>query len=850
MEPKYSILLCNQEITEYQERINTWLKTGIKVLWFGKKTDVTMLKDRFRSFSDAFLLQAYAFDYDNDGIVIDGQDRDGLVDILEEVCPMFNAAQYKVEHCQADKHIIVQASAGTGKTTVMIDRIMYLLHTQPDLHLAEVFMITFTNDAAEQMNQRLQDALMTRYKLTGNQRYLRWVEEQSQMNVSTIHSFAYFMLKEYGIGESFTKNLAIRSFQYERRELIKDVIDGMIDENHKVLDQLGVPFYRANSMVGDFWNGFAKLGISHRDVGRMDWGKPIDVGSEPFQKVMTGILTKLDEDYFDIKRKNEAISVDDIMRDLQEVLQSDVLPKPDITMKYLFIDEFQDSDLSQIMVACLMIKLLNPALFVVGDVKQSIYRFRGATDQAFFVLKRDMQEMQIDSPKEYTLVNNYRTSASVLKRMDQYFKVWGQMDQLQYDKPVIPFNQDPGSMRMVHGKKSSQMDTQAEDQIARIASDSLNELVARVEESGKPANEKTRVVMLTRSNNELRQLSRILRKNRIPAEIRRDGSFYASDAVRDFYVMVSSFLFSDEPKYIFNYLLTPYAGEIDPININDMEHLHGDYENLVSYLDRFLDQTNWKKYHKELRLRPVLAVLKEIQDDDALIDHYIQNSKARRRAQGWEENRCNAATFSDALQYQANLDERPACHYVVPANMSHVGIERLGTCRTEEYAAEYHYSGFVAGAEKDPDGIYRADRPQYPGIADGMYHSGDSEEEEPHQHDRPEEPAYVARTALLYEEEPAHDGQSYHYHDELALSEYPVHQWYASKALHRSRNCHGRSKDSVGEHGAASYHRRDYQPPAAVPDQAVQGEYAALSVVVRPQSDEHMLYRCQQSNGP
>lgn len=657
MEPKYSILLCNQEITEYQERINTWLKTGIKVLWFGKKTDVTMLKDRFRSFSDAFLLQAYAFDYDNDGIVIDGQDRDGLVDILEEVCPMFNAAQYKVEHCQADKHIIVQASAGTGKTTVMIDRIMYLLHTQPDLHLAEVFMITFTNDAAEQMNQRLQDALMTRYKLTGNQRYLRWVEEQSQMNVSTIHSFAYFMLKEYGIGESFTKNLAIRSFQYERRELIKDVIDGMIDENHKVLDQLGVPFYRANSMVGDFWNGFAKLGISHRDVGRMDWGKPIDVGSEPFQKVMTGILTKLDEDYFDIKRENEAISVDDIMRDLQEVLQSDVLPKPDITMKYLFIDEFQDSDLSQIMVACLMIKLLNPALFVVGDVKQSIYRFRGATDQAFFVLKRDMQEMQIDSPKEYTLVNNYRTSASVLNRMDQYFKVWGQMDQLQYDKPVIPFNQDPGSMRMIHGKKSSQLDTQAEDQIARIASDSLNELVARVEESGKPVNEKTRVVMLTRSNNELRQLSRILRKNRIPAEIRRDGSFYASDAVRDFYIMVSSFLFSDEPKYIFNYLLTPYAGEIDPININDMEHLHGDYENLISYLDRFLDQTNWKKYHKELRLRPVLAVLKEIQDDDALIDHYIQNSKARRRAQGWEENRCNAATFSDALQYQANLEK-------------------------------------------------------------------------------------------------------------------------------------------------------------------------------------------------
>ena len=658
MEPKYSILLCNESINEYRNKIAKWLHQGIKVIWFGNDEDVRLLKAEHSAFAKAFLLLAYQVAIADQRTIIDGNDPDGFVEkVLEKECPLFNSAQFLVEHCRPEKHVIVQASAGTGKTTVMIDRIMFLLHTQPDLHLAEVFMITFTNDAAEQMNQRLQDALMRRYDLTGNQCYLRWVEEQSQMNVSTIHSFAYYMLKEYGIGESFTKNLSIRTFQYERRELIKDVIDGMIDENHSVQEQLGVPFYRANAMVGDFWNGFAKLGISHEDVSRMDWGKPIDVGSEPFQKVMTNILTKLDEDYFDIKRKNEAISVDDIMRDLQEVLQNEVLPKPDITMKYLFIDEFQDSDLSQIMVACLMIKLLHPALFVVGDVKQSIYRFRGATDQAFFVLKRDMQEMQISRPVDYTLVNNYRTSASVLNSMGEYFKVWGRMGLLQYDKPVIPFNQDRGNIQMIYGVKKDQKDREAEEQIAQIASRELNGLIARVEGSRLEANEKVRVVMLTRTNNELRQLSRILRNHKIPAEIRRDGSFYASEAVRDFYAMVASFLFSDEPKYIFNYLLTPYAGDVDPINVNDMEHLHGDYENLVSYLDRFLDQTNWKKYHKELRLRPVLAVLKEIQDDDALIDRFIENSKARKKALGWEENRCNAATFSEAMQYQANLEK-------------------------------------------------------------------------------------------------------------------------------------------------------------------------------------------------
>ena len=654
MEPKYSILLCSQSMEEYKKKINDWLHTGIKVIWFGSADDVDALKEAYPAFARAFLLMAYEIQVDQECIIVDGNDQASFVSgVLESKCPLFNSAQYLVEHSDPKDHIIVQASAGTGKTTVMVDRIMYLLHTQPDLHLSEVYMITFTNDATEQMNQRLQDALMLRYNLTGEDKYLRWVEEQSQMNISTIHSFAYMMLKEYGIGESFTKNLTIRSFQYERKELIKDIIDENVNENNPVRDQLGVPFYRANSMVNDFWNGFSKLGISHRDIEKMDWGKPIDEGSEPFHKVMTRIIKRLDEEYFDIKRKNEAISIDDIMRDLQEVLQSEDLPRTDLTMSYLFIDEFQDSDLSQIMVACLMIQLLHPSLFVVGDVKQSIYRFRGATDQAFYVLKRDMDEMHIAKPVEYTLVNNYRTSGNVLDRMDDYFRVWGRMGQLQYDKPVIPFNNEPGRIKMIHNEDNDTIDVQ----IAKVASSELDALARRVEASDKIPNEKTRVVMLTRSNNELSQLAAILRKNKIPAVIRRDGSFYASEAVRDFYIMVSSFLFSDEPKYIFNFLLTPYAGEIDPMNINDMEWLHGDYENLVSYLDRFLDQTNWKKYHKDMRLRPVQAVLKEILDNESVIDNFILNSKARKKADGWEEARCNAATFAEAMQYQANLEK-------------------------------------------------------------------------------------------------------------------------------------------------------------------------------------------------
>ena len=653
MEPKYSILLCNQSFAEFQNRITEWLYRGVKVLWFGSESEKNELKNQYPDFAEAFLLQVYEAGFSGNAIVIDGKDSTGLIESLERHCSSFNAEQFKVEHCDPRDHIEVQASAGTGKTKVMIDRILYLMHVVEGLDMSEIFMITFTNDAADQMSKRLQDALITRYRLTKQVRYIRWLEQQSQMNISTIHSFAYKMLKEYGIGETFTDDLTIRSFTYEKKELIKNIIDSKANDGQSIVSQLGVPFYRANDIVKNYWDGITRLGISHRDLKTMDWGKPVNRDSEAFHALLIDIIEKLDAQYFEVKRQNNAVSVDDIVRDLQEVLMDKELPTPDLSMKYLFIDEFQDSDLSQIKIACLLVKILGPALFVVGDVKQSIYRFRGATDQAFFVLKRDMEEMQIPAAKRFTLAINYRTAAGVLRNLDSCFKSWGEIGRLQYEKPVLPCNAKEGRFILIPGAEKEEV----ENQIAQVISDELNLLVDKVQASGKAPTEKDRVVVLTRSNKALNDVGRILRKARVPASVRREGSFYASEAVRDFYLMVSSFMFEEEPKHIFNYLLTPYAGAIDSLDINAMERLDGDHDNLVDYLDHFLEQTTWKKYHKALRLRPVMSVFKEMIDKEEVIEHFIENSKTRKRAKGWEENRCLAATFTEARQYQANLEK-------------------------------------------------------------------------------------------------------------------------------------------------------------------------------------------------
>lgn len=654
MKPRYSILFCNQSLSIYKNSISEWLHSGIKVIWFGNSEDVHQLKNTHAEFAKEFLLQAYVVDFYHKNVICDGKDSEGFLNFLEEKCPQFNVAQYKVEHCKEDEHIVVQASAGTGKTKVMVDRIMFLMHTVPGLQMSDIFMITFTNDATNQMNQRLQDALMTRFRLTGNLRYFRWVEEQSQMNVSTIHSFAYTMLKEYGIGQSFTRNLSIKNFKYERKDLIKDMMDEKTNDVSSIKSQVGVPFYKANFLVDKYWSGFANIGISHRDMSNMDWGEPANEASTPFHNLISSIVEELDDDYFEIKRENDAISVNDIMRDLQEVLMSDALPKPDISMKYLFIDEFQDSDLSQIKVAALLVKIMSAKLFVVGDVKQSIYRFRGATDQAFDLLEHDLKKVGAKPTKNFILVNNYRTASNIMNRMNDYFKQWGNDGLLKYDGPVIPFNKENGIMKMIPGYREQDLES---DLIVETAKQQLDALIEKVERSGKKPSEKNRVVMLTRTNSELKKLEELLRRSKIPASVSQNGSFFTCEAVRDFYAMICSYMFADEPKYVFNYLFTPYAGEIEPMDINLMEQYDGNVGMLIEYLSHFLKQTTWEKYYKEFRLRPVMSVIKNIIDTEPILDYYIVNSKRRKMDAGWEEKRAIAATRTEAIKYQANLEK-------------------------------------------------------------------------------------------------------------------------------------------------------------------------------------------------
>lgn len=117
-------------------------------------------------------------------------------------------------------------------------------------------------------------------------------------------------------------------------------------------------FYRGNATLDKYWKKFAQLGFFKNEIMSMKWGQGIDEASDKFQRASLAVFEKLDDEYLQLKQKNNAIALNDILRDLGEVLETADRTLSDLTIRYLFVDEFQDSDNSQIKVLCWLVKNL------------------------------------------------------------------------------------------------------------------------------------------------------------------------------------------------------------------------------------------------------------------------------------------------------------------------------------------------------------------------------------------------------------------------------------------------------------------------------------------------------------
>ena len=109
--------------------------------------------------------------------------------------PKFNTSQ--VEAINADnQNILVSAAAGSGKTTVMVEKIKETLIHHPEASISQFLVITFTKDAAQHMKDKLRD-LLEKASQEGIEQASKALSEIETATISTIHSFCTQLLKEY-----------------------------------------------------------------------------------------------------------------------------------------------------------------------------------------------------------------------------------------------------------------------------------------------------------------------------------------------------------------------------------------------------------------------------------------------------------------------------------------------------------------------------------------------------------------------------------------------------------------------------------------------------------------------------
>lgn len=523
---------------------------------------------------------------------IDGEHvTEDLLKQLAEHFPSFNSGQYKAIHQPIDANQIITAGAGTGKTHVMIDRILYLL-MNGGIPLELVTMITFTNASTNEMKKRLENKFITLYNLTRQTRFLQFAENVKDMEISTIHSFARSILKKLAHEIGYGQNVQLGSYKFEKKRIIHELMDHFFS-NRPIEDflKIKVADYEFIDLVYDMWEEMEKKGLTEDEITKIDWGNASTEESALIRELLKDIFGQCEKRLDELKRADNKITLGDLIRKLKLLTNSSDRMKQLSKDHFIFVDEFQDSDSVQIELLASLQTYLQYRLFVVGDVKQAIYRFRGADYKSF----QELQNATTDAAYEKTeLQLNYRSSASLLNKMHQLFERWHKEGWLTYETT---------------DRLQSNKHAQFPNNDWHVSEDYKNDFEKAL---ATLPDKKDKIAFIVRTNRQAKNIKEYCVSKNIPTSENLDGTFFTSQPVLHLKSLIDGLLYSHEPKYLLNALQTPYFGYSVPHHV--VIPFGGHKERITSFIhDR--TENEFKQYVLLLRtLSPMTVIQKIIYD--------------------------------------------------------------------------------------------------------------------------------------------------------------------------------------------------------------------------------------------
>lgn len=279
----------------------------------------------------------------------------------------------------------VLASAGSGKTRVLTERVRYILEqTKKD----GVIALTFTNKAADEMRQRLDD--------TDSMEDRAWI--------STIHSIAQRVIEQYGHTIGLPAELHIYERDKDRMEVF---LQSLRDHGVNIDEYLQVNDARERrnrerimqKYMDAFSNIKRELATTEEEVAAL---YPSD--SERVWRIY--------QDYQAALLDSGGIDFDDILIRAYEILQTQEWVGDVYRAKYkhICIDEAQDLNKAQYEFIKIFCGDKLKSILMVGDPNQMIYGFNGSSSE--YMCKMFVDDFQ---PSEYRLTENYRSTTKIIE---------------------------------------------------------------------------------------------------------------------------------------------------------------------------------------------------------------------------------------------------------------------------------------------------------------------------------------------------------------------------------------------------------------------------------------------------
>ncbi len=376
--------------------------------------------------------------------------------------------QKEAVFCTA-KAIRVVAGAGSGKTRVLITRIIYLLKELNILE-NEILGITFTNKAAREMKERLE-------------KYLGF---KSEVMISTIHSICARILRESIHFLNYPNSYIVLDSE-DQKTILKNICKEL-DVDRKEINYYSISSYISNNKTHHI-NPNEALKFTYEDEGEK-------------------LKQKIYERYEMYLSNNFMLDFDDLILKTIKLFKEfpQVALKYAERYKYVLVDEFQDVDHNQYE----LIKLLSHKhqnVYVVGDPDQTIYSWRGASVDIILNFEKDFKDS-----KTIILNENFRSSGNILKGSNSIIK----NNQNRIDKDLFT-SKGEGEKIRVKGFLNEELE----------ASFVAEEIKNKYQNSYKD------VAVLYRANYQSRIIEKKLIENRIPYLIYGGIRFYERAEIKD-----------------------------------------------------------------------------------------------------------------------------------------------------------------------------------------------------------------------------------------------------------------------------------------------------------------------------